>query len=63
MKTNIRYIIEYTYHVEVYYFSGRKRKFYKSELPSTVNDFMKTAKTVHRYGAGKQYATYSNRTF
>lgn len=63
MKNNIRYAIEYTYHVEVYYFSGRHMKVYKSNLPATVKHFMETAKTVHRYGDRGQYATYSNRTF
>lgn len=60
MKTNIRYIIEYTLYVEVYYFSGKHRRFHKCDRPGTVIDFMNTANTVHKYGDKKQYATYKN---
>lgn len=63
MTTNIRYAIEYTNHIEVYYFSGKHRKVNKGNVPSSVVNFMNTAKTIHRYGNEKQYATYSNRTF
>lgn len=58
METNIRCVIEYTYHVQVSYKSGRTVKQYKSNISKTVRTFMETAGKVSRYG--EHYAIYTN---
>ena len=62
MKPEIRYIAEYPRHVDVTYTSHKTRTYYKPELPTTVKNFMETAKQVRAYDGGR-FHTYSNREF